>query len=210
MRIGVLVTGDTAVRAAHSLSAHPEVDEVVVVGPARSRNFKVVSTAKHCDLLVGSGDSGPQTARKHGVPLLWDGEHAEEGVAVWGASPAGLTLALAAREPDARLVALADPSHSEGDTSKVTFPDPIGTVGVSDSTLADRRIATGRAPDEYAACLVIGPERRVTIVDQAAFLAGVALAASIGVAGTEPIPVWSRALTYLNTATEMGLVMGEA
>ena len=204
------MTGDTAVRAAHSLSAQPGVDEVVVVGPARSRNFKVVSTAEDCDFLVGSGASAPPIARKHGVPLLWDGEHGVEGVAVWGASPAGLTLALAAREPDARLVALADPNQAEGENSKVRFPDPVGTVGVSDSTFADRRIATGRAPDEYAACLVIGPERRVTIIDHAAFLAGVALAASIGVAGTEPLPTWSRALTYLNTATEMGLVIGEA
>ncbi len=42
MRIGLLVTGDTSVRAAHSLQAHPGVDEVVVIGPAQSKSFEVV------------------------------------------------------------------------------------------------------------------------------------------------------------------------
>ena len=210
MRIGVLVTGDIAVRAAHSLSAHPEVDDVVVVGPATSRSFKVVPTAEGCDLLLGTGNSAPPTARKHGVPLLWDGEYTQEGVAVWGASVAGLTLALAAREADARLVALADPSQDEHGDRKLRFPDPVSSLGVSDVTYAGRPLTVGKSPSEFSACLVVGSERTVTIVDQAHFLAGVALAAAVGVIGAEPVPVWNRALTYLNTATEMGLVMGES
>jgi hypothetical protein len=204
------VSGDTAVRAAHSLSAHPGVDQVVVIGQARSQNFKVVATAEACDFLVGAGASAPETARRHGVPLLWNGEQAEDGVAVWGASPLGITLAIAAGEPDPQLVALADPIRREADSARVRFPDPVGAVGVSDSVVAGHRIALGKAPGDYSACLVVGSERKVTIVDHGAFLAGVALAAAIGVAGKEPAPVWDRPLGYLNTATAMGLVMGEA
>lgn len=210
MRIGVLVTGDTAVRAAHSLSAHPGVEEVVVVGPATSRSFKVVATAEGCDLLVGTGDSAPPTARKHGVPLLWDGENVEDGVVVWGASVAGLTLALASRETDTRLVALADPNQDEHNNRKLRFPDPVSTLGVSNTTYAGRPLTMGKSPNEFSACLVVSSKRSVTIVDQAHFMAGVALAAGVGVLGAEPLPVWNRALTYLNTATEMGLVMGES
>ena len=97
MIVGVLVTGDTSVRAAHSLSAHPTVDEVVVVGPARSKSFRVVPSAERCDFLVGSGPEAPGIARNHGVPLIWDGESIEDGVIVAGGSPAGLALALASR-----------------------------------------------------------------------------------------------------------------
>ena len=182
---------------------------MVVVGPATSRSFKVVSTADGCDLLVGTGDSAPRIARQHGVPLLWDGEHAEQGVAVWGASVAGLTLALAARESDVRLVALADPNQNEQGDRKLRFPDPVRTVAVSDATYAGRPLTVGKPTDDFSACLVVGSERSVTIVDQAKFMAGVALAAGVEVIGAEPVPVWNRALTYLNTATEMGLVMGE-
>ena len=210
VKIGVLVSGDTAVRAAHSLSAHPGVEEVVVVGPATSRSFRVVATAEGCDLLVGTGDSAPPTARSHGVPLLWDGEQAEEGVAVWGASVAGLTLALAARELNTGLVALADPSQDEHGDRKLRFPDPVGSLGVSDTTYAGRPLAVGKSPNEFSACLVAGSERRITIIDHAHFMAGVALAAAVGVIGAEPLPVWNRALTYLHTATGMGLLMGEA
>ena len=93
VKVGVLASGDTAVRAAHSLSAHDSVEEVVVVGPARSRSFRVVPDASELDLLIGSGDAAPIRARKLGVPLLWDGDNAAEGVVVWGASPVGLALA---------------------------------------------------------------------------------------------------------------------
>ena len=97
MIVGVLVTGDTAVRAAHSLSAHPTVDEVVVVGPARSKSFRVVPTAEGCDLLVGTGPHAPNLARGHGVGLIWDGETTEDGSPrrrrITGRSGAGFGLA---------------------------------------------------------------------------------------------------------------------
>ncbi len=209
MKVGVLVTGDTAVRAAHSLSAHPGIDEVVVIGPARSRSFRVAPDANDCDVLIGTGPGAPATARDLGVRLVWDGDEPAAGVAVWGASPIGLTLALAAREPDPRIVAVAHPDLDEGSDHQVRFPDPIGRLKAADATYGKRQIALAHSPNQFAACLAVGAERRVTIVDDGAFLSGIALAAGVPVVGEEPIPVWESALPYLQTASAMGVVMAE-
>lgn len=211
MKVGLLVTGDTAVRAAHALQAHPGVASVVVVGPARSKSFQVVDHASECDFLVGNGPTAPDLARKHEVPLIWDGEGPEKGVAVWGASPTGLALALAAREPDPRLIAMAHPDIASSSTKRTTrFPDPVGKVGTFDATLGGRPIALAHSPNEFAACLAIGASRRVTVVDHGGFLSGVALAAGIAAANGSDRPVWEQALEYLEAATEMGLVMAES
>lgn len=211
MRIGLLITGDVSVRAAHSLAAHEGIDEVVVVGPATSKSFDVVETAEGCDYLVGSGPSAPQLARDQGVPLVWDGVVVEEGVAVWGASPTGLALALAAREPDPRLVAVAHPDLAIDTFDRTTrFPDPIGRVGVRDSQLGGRPVAEAQSPNDFAACLAVGAKRRVTVVDHGHFLSGVALAAGVTIANGSTVAVWEAALPYLEAATEMGLVMAES
>jgi hypothetical protein len=209
VKVGVLASGDTAVRAAHSLAAHSSVEEVVVIGPARSRTFRVVPDAAGCDILVGSGSAAPGRARKLEVPLLWDGETAEEGVSVWGASPVGLALALAAREPDPRIVAAAHPEFDEGSDHQVRFPDPVGSVKVADATFGGRRVALAHSPDRFAACLAVGSERMVTIVDDGAFMSGIALAAAIDVIDGSPAAVWDRALPYLQAASTMGLVMAD-
>ena len=209
MRVGVLVTGDIAVRAAHTLAAHPTVDDVVVIGPARSRHFRVVDTAEGCDLLVGTGGSALKKARQHDVPLLWDGDEALDGVSVYGANPQGLTLALAAREDDPRLVAVAHPAIEPGSDQSVRFPDPIGKLSVSDGAYLGHRLAQAKSPNEFAACLAVGAERRVTIVDHGAFMSGIALAAAVDIANGSKSPVWDNALPYLKTVTSMGLVMAE-
>lgn len=209
MRVGVLVTGDTAVRAAHSLQADPSVDDVVVIGPATSKNFEVVDTAEGCNYLVGTGSSAPAVARQHRVPLLWDGDSAEDGCAVWGASPSGLTLAIADREADPQLVAVAHPDLPAGSGRTARFPDPVGRVDVADAVYGGRHLAVGRSPNQFAASLAIGAGRRVTIVDDGAFLAGIALGAAIAAVADSPAPVWERSLPYLQAATAMGLVMAE-
>jgi hypothetical protein len=209
VRIGVLVTGDTAVRAAHSLSAHPTVDEVVVIGPAKSKSFRVVETAEDCDLLIGTGESAPKQASGLGIPLIWDGESPAAGVTVWGANPSGMTLALAARETDPRLVAMAHPEAAGGSDHAARFPDPIGVLDVADTSYAGHRLAVGRSPTEFCACLAVGATRKVTIVDDGAFLSGIALAAGFETAGDEPVAVWDEALPYLQCAMAMGLVMAE-
>lgn len=211
MRIGLIVTGDVSVRAAHSLAAHRDVDEVVVVGPATSKSFRVVETAIDCDLLVGSGITAPEIARRHGVPLLWDGHEPVEGVAVWGASPTGLAVSLAVRESDPRLVAVAHPDLVIDTFDRTTrFPDPIGRVGVRDAQLGGHPVAEAQSPNQFAACLAVGARRRVTVVDHGHFLSGVALGASVAALNGSPAPVWNSSLAYLETATEMGLVMAES
>lgn len=211
VRVGLLVTGDVAVRSAHSLQAHRVVDEVVVIGPAKSKSFQVVGSADGCDFLVGHGETAPGLAREHGVPLIWDGPEPAAGVAVWAASPSGLAVALAAREPDPRVVAVAHPEIEDSTPSRSTrFPDPVGRLGVFDGTLGEKPIALARADNEFAACLVEGASRRVTVVDHGGFLSGVSLAAGIAVANGTPRPVWDRPLPYLEAAIEMGLVMAES
>lgn len=211
MRIGLLVTGDISVRAAHSLSAHRDVEEIVVVGPATSKSFRVVESADQCDYLVGSGPTAPEMARRHGVPLLWDGHEPAEGVAVWGASPTGLAVTLATRETDPRLVAVAHPDLVVDTFDRTNrFPDPIGRVGVRDAQLGGYPVAEARSPNEFAACLAVGAGRRVTVVDHGHFLSGVALAAGLAALNGSSAPVWERSLPYLETATTMGLVMAES
>jgi hypothetical protein len=209
VKVGVLASGDTAVRAAHSLSAHDRVDEVMVVGPARSRSFRVVPDASECDFLIGSGDAAPIRARKLGVPLLWDGDNPADGVIVWGASPVGLALALGARESDPRVIAVAHPELEEGFDHQVRFPDPVGAAKVADATFGGKHVALAKSPDRFAACLAVGADRQVTIVDDGAFMSGIALAAAIDIVGGEAAPVWDSALAYLQAAAVMGLVMAE-
>lgn len=211
MKIGLLVTGDVSVRAAHSLAAHEGIDEVVVLGPATSKSFEVVESAIGCDYLVGSGPTAVEAARRHGVPLIWDGPAAEDGVAVRGASPTGFALAMAAREPDPRLVAVAHPDLAVDTFDRTTrFPQPVGRVGVRETHLDGRPVAEARSPNEFAACLAVGVKRQVTVVDHGHFLSGVALAAGIAVANGGTTAVWEDALPYLEAAAEMGLVMAQS
>lgn len=213
MRIGLLVTGDTSIRAAHSLSAHPGVDSVLVIGPASSKSFEVADSAEGCDYLVGIGQTAPRLAARHGVPLVWDGDEQTDGVAVWGAGPKGLAMALGSRESDPQLVAVAHPGLEVDGTERSTrFPDPVGRLPVAETRLGGRPLAVAHSKNQYAACLAVGARRRVAIVDDGAFLAGIALAAGVAVAvvGDTPRPVWAAALPYLEAATEMGLVMAES
>lgn len=183
----------------------------MVIGPAKSKSFEVVDSAEGCDYLVGSGPSAPGLAAEHGVPLVWDGDDPAEGVAVWGASPVGLAIALASRESDPRLVAVAHPAIDGNGSSRSTrFPDPVGRLDVRDAQIGGRPVALAASTNEFAACLAVGASRRVTVVDDGNFLSGVALAAGMAVAGDTPAPVWERALPYLEAVTEMGLVMAES
>lgn len=210
MRVGVLLSGDTVLRAAHSLVAHPSVDQVVIVGPATSNSFEVVAGVAGCDVLVGTGPDALKQARRHGVRLIWDGPTSEEGVSVYGASPQGLALSVAARESDPQLVALAHPEIAEGKHQKVRFPDPVGNISVADTVYSGLRVATGKSPNQFATVLTKGVSRRVAFVDDGAFMSGVALAAGIAAFDPDSVnAVWDSALAYLKTATEMGLVMAE-
>ncbi len=201
------MTGDRAVRAAHSLSADPAVDEVVVVGPAKSRSFKVVEDPEGCDYLIGSGATAPGRARGFGLPLIWDGDQPAKGVSVWGANIAGLTLAMSAREAKISTIAFAHPEATSGSGQSVRFAKPVGATQVDEISLGGKSLLRGKSYNDYASCLVVSKTRNVTIIDRADFLSGVALAAGIVAAGAESRPVWESSLPYLETATAMGLVM---
>jgi hypothetical protein len=207
MRIGVLMTGDRAVRAAHSLAADPVADEVVVVGPAKSRSFKVVEDATGCDVLIGSGPSAPGKAREFGVPLVWDGDRPANGVAVWGANQAGLALAMAERETKVTRIAIADPDAPPGSGKSIRFARPVGATQLDRIVLGDRSLFRGKCYNDHAGCLVVSKSRRVTIIDKADFLSGIALAAGVSVLEGQSRPVWESSLVYLETAVAMGLVM---
>lgn len=210
MKVGVLLGGDTSVRAAHSMAADPGVDSVVVVGPAKSKSFEVVDDPSACDLLVGSGSDAPRRARKFGIPLIWDGNRAQDGVLVWGASPVGMAMAMATRERRPDLIAVAHPEQQPGRGKTVRFARPVGATQTDGVALGDHEVRVGKSYNEYASCLVISKKRRVAVVDLGSFLSGVALAAGVAVAGATAHPVWEGALTYLESATGMGLVMAEA
>jgi hypothetical protein len=204
-----LITGDRAVRAAHSLAADPLVDEVVVIGPAKSRSFAVVDDASQCDILIGSGPTAPGRARELGKPLIWDGDKPQEGVAVWGANVAGVAIAMSDRQSKVIKIAAAHPDYAPGTGESVRFAKPVGATQTEAVQFGERSVLQGKSYNEYAGCLVKAKARNVTIVDRADFLSGVALAAGIAAMNGESNPVWAASLKYLEAATGMGLVMAE-
>jgi len=186
------------------------VDELVVLGPAKSSNFRVVKSAEGLDLLVGSGSGAPPEARKHGLPLVWDGNEQVDGVQVWGASIFGIAAAIARRHRATTLVAAAHPDLPQGSGQSVRFARPVGATQVDEVMAGQTAVGLGKSYNEYAACLVTTRRRQFTVVDRSAFLSGIALAAAVAAVGSDPQPVWASALKYLETATGMGLVMAEA
>lgn len=209
MKVGVSATGDSAARAAHSLAAHPRVESLVVLGPASSRFYEVVADPTGCDVLVVSGPDDPARFAASGVPMIWDGLEPRPGVSVWGACPAGLAMALAIREGEPAVASVAAPDLDESRSPRVRFPEPIGLVGVAEVDLDGRPLMQGRTSSAHTGVMAAGGPRKVAIVDEAAFMSGVALAAGALVAGDSPGPVWADALGYLEAAAEMGLVMAE-
>lgn len=211
MKVGVLIGGgDHSVRAAHSLAADSLTEMVVVVGPAKSRSFKIVDDPSGLDVLVGSGPDAPKQALGFGIPLIWDGNARVEGVRVWGASVSGLAAAMATRERKVEVAAAAHPDHPAGTGSSLRFARPVGATQVDSVTHGPHQILVGKSYNDYAACLVMARKRRLTIVDRAAFLSGIALAAGLAIFADSPRAAWDDALPYLETATGMGLVMAEA
>lgn len=211
MKVGVLISGgDHPVRAAHSLAADPLTEMVVVVGPAKSKSFKIVDDPSGLDVLVGSGPDAPKQARGFGIPLIWDGNDPVDGVRVWGASVSGLAAAMATRERRVEVAGAAHPDHPAGTGSSLRFARPVGATQVDSVAHGPHQVLVGKSYNDHAACLVMARKRRLTIVDKAAFLSGIALAAGLAAFADSPRAVWDDALSYLETATGMGLVMAEA
>jgi len=210
MRVVVAVDGETTTRAAHSLSTHPGVDEVVLLGPATSAHFDTVRSVSGFDAVVGT-EKAVVPASKAGLPAVITGSMAT-GVGISGASVEGLALALAVGVEAVHSLAVAIPGDPDGEET-VTFPSPIDGRPARRRRYDGHELHVAHGSDELAAAMVQGEARHRVVVDHPLFMAGIALAAGVGVLldspVTQPTPVWTRAEPYLRTAVGMGLVIGE-
>lgn len=209
MRVAVALEGDVTTRAAHSLSAHPDI-EVVVLAPAKSTQFEVVDSPVGSAAVFGR-DVAVRAATVARLPVVTSGEPPPSGGVGW-ASIEGLTLALAAEVDDVRTLAAAIPGESAGDHT-IVFPSPIHGRTAEKRNVGGRDLHVAGGEGPLAAALAFGPRRHRVIMDHHAFMEAIALAAGIGILlqgeGGESVAVWERPGPYLRAAAEMGLVIGE-
>lgn len=209
-RIVVAVDGEVTMRAAQSLAVYPGVETVAVLGPAKSPHFPTIDTPAGWDLVIGS-ERAAKVAAKHELPAAVVGDlHAQPGMSL--GSPIGLALALAVGIDALETVAVALPGAPEGE-SMVVFPSPIDNREATIDIVDGHEVHLARGEGPLAAAMALGARRHRVIVDDFAFLEGIALAAAAVVALEDPAdgptPVWVRAVSYLRVATDMGLVIGE-
>lgn len=209
MKVAIAVEGEVTTRAAQSLSSHPDV-EVVLLAPANSSQFEVVDTPEGCVAVFGAGTAVRVAAASRLPAVTTAGLEGQPGVA-W-ASIQGLALALASDLDSIRRVAAAIPGEPGGDET-VVFPSPIDGRHAMDEKVDSRHLLVARGEGSLASALALGGDRHRAIMDDHRFMEAIALAAGVGVLGegelTEAVPVWERSGPYLQTAAEMGLVIGE-
>ncbi|CAN5872240.1 hypothetical protein BH23ACT5_BH23ACT5_06950 [soil metagenome] len=206
-RVAVALGGEAFKRAAFSLAAHPGIAEVAVLAPATSKHFRVVEDPHGYDVVVGRWES----PHDHGLPTVVPDE--DLGTAgVYGGSILGLVLALAVGLDGVDTMAAALPGDSAGDT-KIVFPSPIDGRSATVERFGGHPVHVARGEGPLGAAMVTSPSRDRVIVDNHAFLEGIALAAAASLLATEgrdtPTPVWTMAERYLRAAVDMGLVIGE-
>lgn len=211
MRVAVVVEGDLTLRAAHSLATHSRIESVSVLGPTESNSFDVVDSVAGYDLVVGR-DRAADLAAQHGVPAVVSGESGGSG-GVEQCSIEGLALALAVGMEDLEHVAIALPGAPAGDDT-FTFPSPIDQRQVVTEFTQSHAILVGRGEAAVAAAMACGADIHRVVLDDHSFMAGIALASGVGVfldtGETDgSVPAWTEASSYLRTAIDMGLVMGE-
>lgn len=209
MKVAIAVEGEVTTRAAQSLSSHPDV-EVVLLAPANSSQFEVVDTPEGCVAVFGAGTAVRVAAASRLPAVTTAGLEGQPGVA-W-ASIQGLALALASDLDSIRRVAAAIPGEPGGDET-VVFPSPIDGRLAMDEKVDSRHLLVARGEGSLASALALGGNRHRAIMDDHRFMEAIALAAGVGVLGegelTGAVPVWERSGPYLQTAAEMGLVIGE-
>lgn len=211
MRVLVAVDGESTTRAAQSLADHPGIEAVALLAPASSRNFETVSSADGFDVVVGKAVAA-ETAQQAGLPAIVEGQLPEGCRGVYGASIAGLALALSEDLSDSPIAAVALEGEPDGDRT-VMFPSPIDSRPATEETFAGRRLLVALGEGPLQAAIALGPNRHRVVMDQARFMEGIALAAGVGIlldqAVETAIPVWEAASSYLKAAVDMGLVIGE-
>lgn len=209
MRVAVAVEGDVTTRAAQSLSAHPDV-EVVLLSPATSSQFQVVDTPAGCAAVFGTVHAA-RVASEVGLPAVVT-NNGDPGPGLHWASLEGLALALSAEMEEAQTVAVAVPGDAGGEDT-IVFPSPIDGRSAYQKAVGPRSVYVAGTEGPLAAALAIGRDRHRVILDDHHFMQAIALAAAVGILMEDPItvpmPVWERSGLYLRTAAEMGLVIGE-
>lgn len=209
-RVVIAVDGEVTLRAAQSLAVHPGVDEVAVLSPAENTHFATVETPDGFDLVVGTNRAAAVAAEAD-LPVAVTGE-LDDQAGVFLGSLSGLALALAVGVDDVETVAVARPGEAGGDVSLV-FPSPIDSRRAKVSRVDGHELHVAGGDGPLGAAMVLGGNRHRVIVDDHAFMAGIALAGAAVVALAHPvdraIPVWTRATDYLRAVAEMGLVIGE-
>lgn len=205
----VVVDGEVTMRAAHTLSAHPGIESVSLLAPARSDHFDTVDHAADGSVVMGT-DGAVEVAETARAPVATT-EHTAVARGLSGAGITGLALALAVGVEGVDTVAVAAPGHPTGER-RIVFPSPIDSLAVDEEVVDGHRLLIGGGSDPLGAAMVSGTRRHRVIVDDHRFMSGIALAAAAVLAapnGTNGSPVWTRAEDYLRVAVEMGLVIGE-
>lgn len=209
-RVVVAVEGEVTMRAAHSLASHDGVDEVAVLGPTKSNSFPTVDKPDGWDVVVGRKNAADAGRRSGVVAAVTDDLVAQPGISL--GSPFGLVLALAVGVEMVETLAVALPGNP-GSGEQIVFPSPIDGRPAVAERHGGHAIQVGRGAEPLTAVMVLGAERHRVVLDDSKFLAGVALAAAAVVATTtrpdRPVPAWSHAGLFLDTATAMGLVLAE-
>ena len=209
-RILVAVEGEVTMRAAQTLSAHPGVESISLLGPAKSSFFPTTNEAEGHDIVVG-GDLAAQVGLEVRIPAaVWGDLGDQDGLS--RASIEGLALALAVGVDGVEVVAVATPGNREGDEA-LMFPSPIDSVPTTTEKVDGHEIHFGASPESVSAAMVRGRDIDRVIIDDHAFMRGIALAAAAATLIEQPAPggdpVWTRSSSYLRAAVEMGLVIGE-
>jgi hypothetical protein len=200
-------------RAIHALAADPAVAEIGLLDrspPATWANARRIDAIDGWDAVLATDETALEMASAASVPAVTPLDpKARHGIPiVTQASPAGLVRALAEvfGLSAARLV-VTTPGRPPGRGPTAGFPAPIGSVHTLGTDVPEWAPVEG----PWAGVLAEDSGHTVTVVDDAAFLDAVCLAAGITGLSSKPgaHPVWEWAGDYLAMGRAMGLVVAE-
>jgi hypothetical protein len=184
VKVAVAFEGELATRVRHILEAQSDISQVDRIN-------------EDCEAVVGQ--PGP-----FGVIA----DLTASGAGVYAASPIGLAIALSRQlDQPPSLLAVALPGNPLKTGIEVDFPSPIGRLMAAVVPEVPERVLLARTHGPWSAVLVRADDVGRLIIDHAAFIRAICLAAGISVLPVEePTPVWAKPEDYLRRAESMGLV----
>lgn len=199
MRVAIRVTDQLTSRAAGALAAHPQIEEVGLLGhrpgAGWEHRMRTVPDPQGFDILISSG---PQPT--FGCKLVVPGGADRAVQAVTHASPVGLARRLAS-ELGGATPAVTRFGKPLTWGRRVPFPSPIGWLRAREET---DEVLVAPTELEVAGVVAFTTEEALGVVDDPAYLAAVCLAAGAFVRGFGP--VWEDA-AYLDAVRELGVVL---